>query len=314
MALTGNWNYPTSIKFGAGRISELPEHCRALGMTRPLLITDSGLGTHPIVEDALDRCEKAAMPAGLYCEVSGNPTGSEVDGGVAAYKAGGCDGVIAFGGGSGLDAAKAVALMVVQTRPMWDFEDVGDNWTRENTKGLPPVVAVPLLGTPTGRGPVLRSGARPGDWLLVTGPLGGSLDGRHLRFRPRVEAARRLHAAVDLHAMLDLSDGLSRDLPHLTTERGLGARLDAESIPTHADVPPGLTFEERLAHALHDGEDFELLLAVSPDDATRLLDAPPPGVVLTHVGEVTGEAGRCELRHADGRTEPLAALGFEHRF
>ncbi len=158
MSLSGNWNYPTSIKFGAGRITELPDHCKALGMAKPLLITDSGLAAHAMITAALDRCAGAGVSAGLYSGVDGNPTGANVEGGISAFQAGGHDGVVAFGGGSGLDAAKAVALMVAQDRPIWDFEDVGDNWLRVNTEGLPPVVAVPTTsgtGSEVGRASVI---------------------------------------------------------------------------------------------------------------------------------------------------------------
>lgn len=178
----------------------------------------------------------------------------------------------------------------------------------------PLVVSLTLLGTPTGRGPVLRRGARPGDWLMVTGPLGGSLSGRHLTFTPRVQAAQELHQAVELHALIDLSDGLSRDLPHITTEQGLGAVVEAAHVPIHPDVPAELSAERRLRHALDDGEDFELLLAVSPEEGRRLLEAPLPGATVVRIGEVTAEAGRCRLRFPDGREVPLTVGGYEHRF
>jgi alcohol dehydrogenase class IV len=157
-ALKGNWNYPTSVKFGVGRIKELPDHCKALGLKRPLLITDPGLAGLPMIKDALARNEAAGIPTGLYSEVQGNPIGKNVEDGVKVYKAGGHDGVIAFGGGSALDAAKAVALMVGQTRPIWDFEDVGDWWTRVNAAGIAPIIAVPTTsgtGSEVGRASVI---------------------------------------------------------------------------------------------------------------------------------------------------------------
>jgi len=128
-SLVSNWNFPTSIRFGIGRISELADACRSLGMKRPLLVTDPGLANLPMVKDAIAANEAAGMPTGLFCDIKPNPIGANVDNGVAAYKAGGHDGVIAFGGGSGLDAGKSIALMAGQTLPIWDFEDVGDNWT-----------------------------------------------------------------------------------------------------------------------------------------------------------------------------------------
>src|SRR3546814_7583410 len=125
--LTGNWNYPTAIRFGPGRIAELAAGCRELGMTKPLLVTDPGLAALPMVQDALAANAAAGLPTGLFHAIKSNPTGGNVADGVAAYRAGGHDGVVAFGGGSALDAGKAVALMVGQDRPIWDFEDIGDN-------------------------------------------------------------------------------------------------------------------------------------------------------------------------------------------
>lgn len=179
----------------------------------------------------------------------------------------------------------------------------------------PLVVSITLFGSPTGGGPVLRRGAQPGDVLFVTGPLGGSLaSGRHLRFQPRVAEAQRLHAAFDLHALIDLSDGLSRDLPHISIEQGVGAVVDAAGIPIHPDVPAQLPPAERLRHALDDGEDFELLFAVAPETARRILEAPPPGLTLMRIGEIVADPARCELRYSDGRYEPLVCRGYEHRF
>ena len=156
--LRGNWNYPTTVRFGAGRIAELPDTCAELGMKRPLLVTDEGLAELGIVKDAIALCESKGVACGLYSDVSGNPTGANVDGGVDAYKSGNHDGVIAFGGGSGLDAGKAIAFMANQSRPLWDFEDVGDNWLRANLDGLCPVIAVPTTsgtGSEVGRASVI---------------------------------------------------------------------------------------------------------------------------------------------------------------
>ena len=157
-ALRGNWNYPTSVKFGCGRIKELADHCKALGMKRPLLITDPGLANLPMIKDAVARNNEAGVPTGLFSNVQGNPTGKNVEDGIAAYKAGGHDGVIAFGGGSALDAAKAVALMIGQKRPIWDYEDVGDWWTRVDPNGIATIIAVPTTsgtGSEVGRASVI---------------------------------------------------------------------------------------------------------------------------------------------------------------
>jgi len=155
---TGNWHFPTPIRFGAGRVSELPDACRELGMTRPLLVTDAGLAASGIVQRAVAACEQAGLPCAVYGEVRGNPVEANVSDGVAAFREGSHDGVIAFGGGSGLDAAKAVALMVGQDRPIWDFEDREDWWTRVNESGMAPVVAVPTTsgtGSEVGRASVI---------------------------------------------------------------------------------------------------------------------------------------------------------------
>ncbi len=155
---TGNWNFPTPIRFGPGRISELPDACRELGMSRPLLVTDSGLAGSEIVRRSVDACSDAGMECEVFSQVQGNPVEENVNGGVRVFRDGGHDGVIAFGGGSGLDAAKAVALMVGQNRPIWDFEDREDWWTRVNEKGMAPVVAVPTTagtGSEVGRASVI---------------------------------------------------------------------------------------------------------------------------------------------------------------
>ena len=156
-ALRGNWSYPTTVRFGAGRIAELPDACAALGIARPLLITDPGLAGHAIGERVL-AIARAGLPVALFADVRPNPTGADVAAGVEALRQGGHDGVIALGGGSALDAAKAIAFMAAQERPIWDFEDRGDNWRRASTAGLPPVVAVPTTagtGSEVGRAAVI---------------------------------------------------------------------------------------------------------------------------------------------------------------
>jgi len=160
MSLTGNWSYPTNIKFGAGRIAELPDACAAAGMKRPLLVTDKGLADLPITSATLDIMEAAGLGRGLFAEVDPNPNEKNLDAGVAAYKAGDHDGVIAFGGGSGLDLGKMVAFMAGQTRPVWDFEDIGDWWTRADSDAIAPIVAVPTTagtGSEVGRASVITN-------------------------------------------------------------------------------------------------------------------------------------------------------------
>ncbi|HEY7753168.1 MAG TPA: iron-containing alcohol dehydrogenase [Steroidobacteraceae bacterium] len=157
-ALKGNWNYPTSIRFGAGRLRELPDACRSLGMKRPLLVTDPGLAALPMVANAVGYCRDAGLGIAVFSDVRPNPVEQNVADGVRLFREGGHDGVIAMGGGSGLDAAKAVALMAGQTRPIWDFEDREDWWTRVNVAGMAPVVAIPTTagtGSEVGRASVI---------------------------------------------------------------------------------------------------------------------------------------------------------------
>ena len=149
MSLTGNWSYPTAIKFGAGRIAELPDACAQTGMKRPLLVTDRGLRDLPITKATLDIMEAAGLGRAIFADVDPNPNETNLAAGLEVYKAGGHDGVIAFGGGSGLDLGKMVAFMSGQTRPVWDYEDIGDWWTRADPAGIAPIIAVPTTaGTP----------------------------------------------------------------------------------------------------------------------------------------------------------------------
>ena len=150
----GNWNYPTTIWAGPGRISELAKACAMTGIKRPLLVTDEGLAGAAMIQSALEALGHAA----LFGAVRGNPASSHVEAGLAAYRAGDHDGVVAFGGGSAIDAGKVVAFMSGQSRPLWDFEDVGDWWTRANPNGIAPVIAVPTTagtGSEVGRAGVI---------------------------------------------------------------------------------------------------------------------------------------------------------------
>ncbi|GLO69256.1 dehydrogenase [Phaeobacter inhibens] len=158
MTLVGNWSYPTAIKFGAGRIRELAEACATAGMKKPLLVTDKGLADLPVTQSTLDILEAAGLGRAMFCEVDPNPNEKNLEAGVAAYKAGDHDGVIAFGGGSGLDLGKMVAFMCGQTRPVWDFEDIGDWWTRADADAIAPIIAVPTTagtGSEVGRASVI---------------------------------------------------------------------------------------------------------------------------------------------------------------
>jgi len=162
MSLKANWSYPTAIRFGAGRIAELPDACRAAGIERPLLVTDRGLAGLPITQNALNLLAEAGLGRALFAEVDSNPNEKNLELGVEAFRAGGHDGVVAFGGGSGLDLGKLVAFMAGQTRPVWDFEDVGDWWTRAAAAAIAPIVAVPTTagtGSEVGRAGVLTNSA-----------------------------------------------------------------------------------------------------------------------------------------------------------
>jgi len=160
MTLTGNWSYPTAVRFGAGRISELGEACAAAGISRPLLVTDRGLAGLPITDRAREIMAAAGLGDALFAEVDPNPNEINLAAGVAAYRAGNHDGVIAFGGGSGLDLGKMVAFMAGQTRPVWDFEDIGDWWTRADADAIAPIIAVPTTagtGSEVGRASVITN-------------------------------------------------------------------------------------------------------------------------------------------------------------
>ncbi len=164
MSLTGNWSYPTSIRFGAGRISEIADVCKACGIKKPLLVTDRGLAYLPITQDTLALLDQAGLGDALFAEVDPNPNEKNLEAGVAAFTDGGHDGVIAFGGGSGLDLGKIVAFMSGQKRPVWDFEDVGDWWTRADPDGIAPIIAVPTTagtGSEVGRAGVIVNSETP---------------------------------------------------------------------------------------------------------------------------------------------------------
>jgi thiamine-monophosphate kinase len=175
----------------------------------------------------------------------------------------------------------------------------------------PLVLSVTLLGEATPRGVVTRAGAKPGDWILVTGPLGGSILGKHLTFTPRVQEALQLHELADLHAMIDVSDGLAADLSHICEESRCGAVLRAQSIPI-SEVTRTLGDERSpLDHALSDGEDFELVFTLPPDDGLRLVQTQPiSGLTLFHIGECVENGLWLE---EDGKRRELEPKGYVHK-
>ncbi|MDH4247754.1 MAG: iron-containing alcohol dehydrogenase, partial [Deltaproteobacteria bacterium] len=237
-------NYPTSVKFGVGRISELADACRSLGMQRPLLVTDTGLAALPMVRNALSSNQAAGLPTGVFSDLRPNPVGANVEAGVSAYRQGGHDGVIAFGGGSALDVGKAIALMVGQDRPLWDFEDVGDNWLRVKAEGVAPVVAVPTTsgtGSEVGRASVVTQEATHTKKIIF-----------HPRMQPRIVIADPA-----------LTAGLP---PHITAATGMDALahcLEALCAPGYHPLADGIAVEglrlikEWLPVAYHDGANLE---------------------------------------------------------
>jgi alcohol dehydrogenase class IV len=242
-----NWNYPTAVKVGAGRIRELPQWCESLDMRRPLLITDPGLAALPLIGSVLDHCRSAGFECGVFHDIKGNPTGKNVDDGVAAFKAGGHDGVIAFGGGSALDAAKAVALMVGQDRPLWDFEDVGDNYLRVNVAGMAPVVAVPTTA---------GTGSEVGRASVITDD--------HAHVKRIIFHAKMLPSVVILDP--ELTVGLPAKLTAATGMDALSHNLEAYCSPFYHPMATGIALEgirlikQFLPRAVKDGRDLDARL------------------------------------------------------
>jgi alcohol dehydrogenase len=244
MQLRGNWNYPTSVRFGAGRIAELPEAARAAGVARPLLVTDSALARLPMVAQAMESLAAAGVEAKLFSDIRPNPVAANIAAGAEAFRAGGHDGVIAFGGGSGLDAGKLIAFMHGQTRPLWDFEDVGDWWTRANAAAVAPIVAVPTTagtGSEVGRAAVVTNEATHTKTIIF-----------HPRMMPQVTICDP-----------ELTVGMP---PVITAGTGMDALshcLEAYYGPFFHPLADGIAVEgirlvkENLARAVKDGGDIE---------------------------------------------------------
>lgn len=242
--LYANWNYPNNIHTGAGRIVELPSLCQQLGIQAPLLITDPGLANLPMIGDAINNCKDNGLDCKLFANIQGNPTGENVTQGVNAYKAGHHDGVIAFGGGSSLDASKAVALMVDQNRPIWDFEDIGDNWMRVKEDCIPSVIAIPTTagtGSEVGRASVITNTEKHVKKII---------------FHPKM-----LPASVILDP--ELTVGLP---PHITAATGMDAlshNLEAFCAPSYHPLAEGIAIEgirlikDFLPRAFLDGSNIE---------------------------------------------------------
>lgn len=300
--MRGNWNYPTTVRFGAGRIVELPGLCAELGMKRPLLVTDRGLAALDITRNA---AELSGAP--IFSEVDGNPHAGHVEAGVEAYREGGHDGVIAFGGGSALDVGKCVALMVGQTRPVFDFEDIGDNWTRVNVEGMAPVVAVPTTsgtGSEVGRASVIIERATHTKRLI---------------YHPRMLPARVLADPA-------LTIGLPPRITGWTGIDALSHNLEAFCAPGFHPMADGIGLEgirlcfQHLPTAVADGTDIDArsgMMVASTMGATAFQKglgamhalAHPIGAVFnTHHGVTNGVVMPYVLRHNESAiSERLAA-------
>lgn len=244
MTYSANWNYPTSIALGAGRINEVAAECKSLGVERPLIVTDPGLMELPFVGRLYEKCEAASLGVGIFSGVNPNPTGEDVDVGLDVFREGNHDGVIALGGGSSLDAGKAIALMAGQTRPLWDFEDVGENWTRVDVNGVAPIIAVPTTagtGSEVGRASVILDTTRHEKKII---------------FHPLM-----LPAKVILDP--ELTVGLPAGLTAATGIDALSHNLEAFCAPGYHPMARGIAVEaiglvkEWLPIAVSDGSNIE---------------------------------------------------------
>lgn len=244
MTYSANWNYPTNVKVGAGRISELADLCKSMDMQCPLLITDPGLAALPMLEKVVGDLNASGLRCGLFSAIQANPTAQNVEDGTSYYLAHNHDGVIAFGGGSALDAGKAVALMVGQNRAIWDFEDVGDNWLRVNVESMAPVVAVPTTA---------GTGSEVGRASVITDQE------KHIKkiiFHPAM-----LPAQVILDP--ELTVGLPPSITAATGMDALSHNLEALCSPFYHPMSTGIAVEgirlvqEYLPRAVADGTDIE---------------------------------------------------------
>ena len=219
-----NWNYPTTMWVGENRIKDLSIACKTLNIRKPLLVTDSGLAQSDIIKSALSNLKDGGIAVELYSNVVGNPTGTNVNEGVEFYKKNNCDGVIAFGGGSGLDVGKAIAFMSAQTLPIWDFEDVGDNWTKANSDKIAPIIAVPTTagtGSETGRASVI---------------LNEETDVKNIIFHPKF-----LPSIVILDPVLTV--GLPPKITAATGMDALAHNLEAYCAPGFHPMADGIALE-----------------------------------------------------------------------
>jgi alcohol dehydrogenase len=244
MQQRGDWSYPTTVRFGAGRIIELAEAVRTAGIRRPLVVTDPSLAATAMVKNALALLNEAGTAAKLFAEIRPNPVEDNIEAGVAAFRSGGHDGVVAFGGGSALDVGKLVAFMAGQSRPIWDFEDVGDAWKQADAEAIAPIIAVPTTagtGSEVGRAAVVTNAAIQTKKIIF-----------HPRMLPKI-------AICDP----ELTFGMP---PLLTAGTGMDAFshcLEAYCVPSYHPLADGIAIEgmrlvkANLAHAVKDDRDIE---------------------------------------------------------
>jgi len=242
--MNANWNYPTGIRTGAGRVNEIVDVCRDLKMNAPLLVTDPGLAGLQMVADVVANCEAAGLSIAVFSGIKSNPTGSNIDEGISAYRAGNHDGVIAFGGGSGLDAGKAIAVAANQSCSLWDLEDVGDNWLNADPDKIPPIIGVPTTagtGSEVGRASLIVNEAEHRKTII---------------FHPKM-----LPAVVILDP--ELTVGLPAGLTAATGMDALSHNLEAFCSPLYHPMAEGIAIEgirlikEYLPTAVADGSNIE---------------------------------------------------------
>jgi len=286
-SLTRNWNYPTSVRFGPGRIAELPAACKELGIKRPLLVTDPGLRKLPMIDSAMASLKSAGLGDSVFSDIQANPVGRNVDEGVAYYRQQGCDGVIAFGGGSALDVGKAIALMAGQKRPLWDFEDREDWYTRVDPAGVAQTISVPTTagtGSEVGRASVILDEATHVKKIIF-----------HPKMMPAIVIADP-----------ELTVGLP---PRITAATGMDAlahNLEAYCAPGFHPLADGIALEamrmvkEWLPMAVKDGKNIAArahMLAAASMGATAFqkglgaihsLSHPVGAMYNTHHGETNG--------------------------
>ncbi len=249
-----NWNYPTTLWVGENRIKDLPTACNNLKISNPLFVTDKDLVNLPFVKNVISELKKNFKEINTFSNFSGNPIGTNVDEGVVVFKKNKCDGVIAFGGGSGLDVGKAIAFMSGQSRPIWDFEDIGDYWKRADEKNIAPIIAVPTTagtGSETGRASAIINHETGVKKIIF-----------HPKFLPSI-------VILDPVLTVDLS-------PRLTAATGMDAlahNLEAFCAPGFHPMADGIAIEgmklikKSLLTAVNNGKDLnaraDLLAAAS---------------------------------------------------